>query len=95
MADVVTDAIVYPEPLDEWLPQDIKQVGLSWWYRLGWVGGNRGDQAGRKQQPRREQLAGGTSTAAHFRRAVGSAAGLPQAHAPQQGAACVHTKILF
>lgn len=26
-ADIVTDAIVYPEPLDSWLPEDIKQVG--------------------------------------------------------------------
>ena len=26
-ADIVTDAIVYPEPLDSWLPDDIKQVG--------------------------------------------------------------------
>lgn len=26
-ADIVTDAIVYPEPLDSWLPEDIKLVG--------------------------------------------------------------------
>lgn len=46
MADVVTDAIVYPEPLDEWLPQDIKQVGL--WVGLGWVGGMGAVKAGQQ-----------------------------------------------
>lgn len=28
VADLVTDAIVYPQPLDDWLPQDIKQVQI-------------------------------------------------------------------
>ena len=26
VADLVTDAVLYPEPLDEWLPDEIKQV---------------------------------------------------------------------
>ena len=43
-ADIVTDAIVYPEPLDDWLPPDIRQAsGLGWaglgWAGLGWAGG--------------------------------------------------------
>ena len=27
MADVVTDAVVHPEPIDDWLPPKFSQVG--------------------------------------------------------------------
>ena len=47
MADLVTDAVVYPEPLDAWLPEDIKQARagvaacVCAWVCVGGGGGSR------------------------------------------------------